>query len=156
LLKKDFTPEKTMLLGHNTLYFDNPKATPLQKEFIAWYEKKYNDYPSWVADRAYFTIASYKAAVEKAVKAKNVAWPAQDDIIDAMEGLSVESLGGKGSWRKDHIADQTFIQGFTTHNNKFDFVTLDPATMETMYSTDLQKPSGANFWEWLKTAQFKV
>jgi branched-chain amino acid transport system substrate-binding protein len=90
------------------------------------------------------------------VKAKNVAWPTQDDIIDAMEGLSIESLGGKGSWRKDHIADQTFTQGFTTHNNKYDFVTIDPATMETMYSTDLQKPSGANFWEWLKTAQFKI
>ena len=142
LMKKDFTPEGTMLLGHNTLYFDNPKATPLQKEFVAWYDKKYNDYPSWVADRAYFTIASYKAAVEKAAKAKNVAWPAQDDIIDAMEGLSVESLGGKGSWRKDHIADQTFIQGLTTHKNKYDFVTLDPAKIETMYSTDLQKPAG--------------
>ena len=156
LLKKDFTPEGTMLLGHNTLYFDNPQATPLQKEFIGWYEKKYNDYPSWVADRAYFTMFSYKTAVEKAAKAKNVAWPAQADIIDAMEGLSVESLGGKGSWRKDHIADQTFIQGLTSHKNKFDFVTLDPVKTETMYSTDLQKPAGANFWEWLKTAQFKI
>ena len=73
-----------------------------------------------------------------------------------MIGLSVESLGGKGSWRKDHIADQTFVQGFTSHNNKYDFVTLDPAKIETMYSPDLQKPAGANFWEWLKTAQFKV
>ena len=27
--------------------------------------------------------------------------------------------------------------------------------IETMYSTDLQKPPGANFWEWIKTAQFK-
>jgi hypothetical protein len=25
-----------------------------------------------------------------------------------------------------------------------------------MFSTDLQKPPGANFWEWIKTAQFKV
>ena len=73
-----------------------------------------------------------------------------------MVGLSVESLGGKGSWRKDHIADQTFVQGFSTHNNKYDFVTLDPAKIETMYSADLQKPAGANFWDWLKTAQFKI
>jgi branched-chain amino acid transport system substrate-binding protein len=59
-----------------------------------------------------------------------------------------------GSWRKDHIADQTFVQGFTTHENKYDFVTL--GSFETMYSTDLQKPPGANFWEWIKTTQFKV
>ena len=153
LMKKEFTPEG-MLFGHNTLYFDNPNASPLAKDFVAWYAKTYNDYPEWEADRAYFALASYKAAVEKAMKAKNGTWPSQDDIIGAMEGLSIESLGGQGSWRKDHIADQTFVQGFTTHNNKYDFVTL--GSFETMFSTDLQKPPGANFWEWIKTAQFKV
>ena len=153
LMKKEFTPQG-MLFGHNTLYFDNPNASALAKDFVAFYEKTYKDYPEWEADRAYFAIASYKAAVEKASKAKNGAWPSQDDVIDAMVGLSVESLGGKGSWRKDHIADQTFVQGFTTHSNKYDFVTL--GSFETMYSADLQKPPGANFWEWLKTAQFKV
>ena len=155
LMKKDFTPEG-MLFGHNTLYFDNPKGSPMAKEFVAWYANKHKDYPNWEADRAYFAIASYKAAVEAASKAKGGQWPAIDDVIGAMVGLSVESLGGKGSWRKDHIADQTFVQGFSTHKNNFDFVTLDPARIETMYSADLQKPAGANFWEWLKTAQFKI
>jgi branched-chain amino acid transport system substrate-binding protein len=153
LMKKEFTPQG-MLFGHNTLYFDNPNASALAKDFVAFYEKTYKDYPEWEADRAYFAIASYKAAVEKASKAKGGSWPAQNDVIEAMVGLSVESLGGKGSWRKDHIADQTFVQGFTTHSNKYDFVTL--GSFETMYSADLQKPPGANFWEWLKTAQFKV
>jgi branched-chain amino acid transport system substrate-binding protein len=155
LMKKDFTPEG-MIFGHNTLYFDNPKATPMQKDFVAWYADKFKDYPNWEADRAYFAIASYKEAVEKAANAKSGQWPGVDDVIGAMVGLSVESLGGKGSWRKDHIADQTFVQGFSTHANKFDFVTLDPARIETMYSADLQKPAGANFWDWLKTAQFKI
>jgi branched-chain amino acid transport system substrate-binding protein len=155
LMKKDYTPEG-MLFGHNTLYFDNPNATLMAKEFVAWFASKQKDYPNWEADRAYFALASYKAAVEAAAKAKGSAWPSNDDVIDAMVGISVESLGGKGSWRKDHIADQTFVQGFSTHKNKYDFVTLDPATIETMYSSDLQKPAGANFWEWLKTAQFKI
>ena len=153
LMKKEFTPEG-MLFGHNTLYFDNPNASPLAKEFVADYERKYNDYPEWEADRAYFAIASYKAAVEKAAAAKGGNWPSQDDVIGALEGLSVESLGGKSSWRQDHIADQTFVQGFTTYKNKYDFVTL--GTFETLYSTELQKPSGANFWEWIKTAKFSI
>jgi branched-chain amino acid transport system substrate-binding protein len=72
-----------------------------------------------------------------------------------MLGLQVESLGGRGAWRKDKIADQTFVQGFSTHKNKYDFVTL-AEPFDTMYSADLQKPPGANFWEWIKTAQFKV
>ena len=151
-MKKEFTPEG-MWFGHNTLYFDNPNASPLAKEFVAWFFDKQKDYPNWEADRAYFSLISYKNAVEKAAKAKG-GWPAVDDVIGAMEGLSVESLGGKGGWRKDHIADQTFIQGFTTHKNKYDFVTLDK--FDTTYSTELQKPAGANFWEWIKTANFKV
>jgi len=155
LMKKDFTPEG-MIFGHNTLYFDNPKATAMQKEFVAWYADKFKDYPNWEADRAYFAIASYKQAVEKAANARGGAWPAIDDVIAALEDSSVESLGGKGSWRKDHIADQTFVQGFSTHANKYDFVTLDPARIETMYSTELQKPAGANFWDWLKAAKFQI
>ena len=70
LMKKDFTPEG-MIFGHNTLYFDNPEAPRRwQKEFVAWYADKHKDYPNWEADRAYFAIASYKAAVEAAAKAK--------------------------------------------------------------------------------------
>src|SRR4051795_1686050 len=65
LMKKEFTPEG-MLFGHNTLYFAHPNASALQKEFVAWYADKHKDYPNWEADRAYFAIASYKAAVEKA------------------------------------------------------------------------------------------
>ena len=68
-MKKDFTPEG-MLFGHNTLYFDNPEGSPMAKEFVAWYADKHKDYPNWEADRAYFAIASYKAAVEAAAKAK--------------------------------------------------------------------------------------
>jgi branched-chain amino acid transport system substrate-binding protein len=153
LMKKEFTPEG-MLFGHNTLYFANPNASPLAKEFVTWYEKTHNDYPEWEADRAYFAIASYKAAIEKAMKAKGGSWPSQDDVIDALVGLSIESLGGKSSWRTDHIADQTFVQGLTTHKNNYDFVTL--GTFETMYSTELQKPPGANFWEWIKAVRFKT
>jgi branched-chain amino acid transport system substrate-binding protein len=154
LMKKEFTPEG-MLFGHNTLYFANPNASALAKEFVAWYEDKFKDYPEWEADRSYFALESYKQAVEKAMKTKNGSWPSQDDVIQSMIGLQVESLGGKGAWRKDKIADQTFVQGFSTHKNKYDFVTL-AEPFDTMYSADLQKPPGANFWEWIKTAQFKV
>src|SRR5262249_8007534 len=110
--------------------------------------------PEWEADRAYFAIASYKAAVENAAKAKSGSWPSQDDVIDALTGLSVERLGGKGSWRKDHIAEQTFVHGLTTKHNKYDVVTL--VSSETMDARDLQKPPGAKFWDWIKTAKFNV
>jgi len=151
-LKKPFTPEG-MILGHNTLYFDHPNASPMQKKFVKEYEDKYKDYPNWEADRAYFAMAVYKAGVEAAYKAKN-AWPGKEDIINAMEGVKVMSLGGPGEMRKDHIAEQTFYQGLSTHKNRYDFPTL--GNIDTMYSTQLQKPAGMDFWEWIKTANIKL
>jgi branched-chain amino acid transport system substrate-binding protein len=152
LLKKSFTPAG-MIFGHNTLYFDLPNAGPLQKQFVQEYEAKYKDYPHWEADRAYFAMQVYKAGVEAAQKAKN-AWPSQEDIINAMEGIKVESLGGPGQMRKDHIAEQTFYQGITTHNNRYDFPTL--GEIDTMYTDQLQKPPGMDFWKWIETAQIKL
>jgi branched-chain amino acid transport system substrate-binding protein len=152
LLKKEFTPEG-MVFGHNTLYFDLASASPLQKQFVQEYEAKYKDYPHWEADRAYFAMQVYKAGVEAAFKAKN-AWPGNDDVINAMEGVKVDSLGGPGQMRKDHIAEQTFYQGLTTHKNRYDFATL--GNVDTMYSDQLQKPPGADFWKWIETAQIKL
>jgi branched-chain amino acid transport system substrate-binding protein len=152
LLKKEFTPEG-MVFGHNTLYFDLASASPLQKQFVQEYEAKYKDYPHWEADRAYFAMQVYKAGVEAAFKAKN-AWPGNEDVINAIEGVKVDSLGGPGQMRKDHIAEQTFYQGLTTHKNRYDFATL--GNVDTMYSDQLQKPPGADFWKWIETAQIKL
>ena len=152
LLKKEFTPEG-MVFGHNTLYFDLANPTPLQKQFVQDYEAKYKDYPHWEADRAYFAMEVYRSGVEAAYKAKN-AWPSTEDIINAMEGVKVESLGGPGQMRKDHIAEQTFYQGITTHDNKYDFPTL--GTVDIMYSDQLQKPAGQDFWKWIETANIKL
>jgi branched-chain amino acid transport system substrate-binding protein len=151
-LKKEFTPEG-MIFGHNTLYFDYKDGSALQKEFVQDYVAKYKDYPHWEADRAYFAMQVYKAGVEAAQKAKN-AWPSQEDIINAMEGIKVQSLGGPGHMRKDHIAEQTFYQGLTTHKNNYDFPTL--GTVDIMYSEQLQKPPGTDFWKWIETAQIKL
>ena len=152
-MKKEYTPEG-MIFGHNTLYFALKNPSALQKDFVDYYEKTFKDYPQWEADRAYFAMAVYKAGVEKAVKAKSGSWPTQEEVIDAIEGIEVESLGGKGRMRKDHIADQTFYQGLTTHKNPYDFVTIDP--VDVMYSDQLQKPPGANFWNWIKEAKFTL
>ena len=47
-------------------------------------------------------------------------------VIQALEGVEVESLSGTRRYREDHIMEATFFQGFTTHKNKHDFVTIDP------------------------------
>jgi branched-chain amino acid transport system substrate-binding protein len=150
-LKKPFTPAGT-LLCYNTMYFarENPSAD--QAEFVKYYMDKYKDYPHWECDRAYFSMMLYKAGVEKATKAKGGSWPSTEEIAASMEGLEIQSFGGPASMRKDHVAQEVFYGGLATHDNSFDVCTL--AKTYRFDASELQKPSGAEFWSWLEAAKF--
>ena len=147
-LKKAFTPEGA-ILGYNSLYFENPKASPLMKEFVRWHQEKFKEWPNYESDHGYFTVVAYKAAVERAAKAAGGKWPSIDQVIQALEGVEVESLSGSRRYREDHIMEATFFQGFTTHKNKHDFVTIDP--LESMGTKQIQKPSGVGLYDWINS-----
>src|SRR3989454_1880812 len=78
-LKKEFTPEG-LLLGYNTMYFDDPKGSTLLKQFVREYKAKYNEYPPYECDHAYFCAESYKAAVEKAATG-STKWPEKAAVV---------------------------------------------------------------------------
>jgi branched-chain amino acid transport system substrate-binding protein len=145
-LKKEFTPEGA-ILGYNTFYFEYAKASALAKEFVRWHQEKFKEWPNYESDHGYFTVVAYKAAVERAARAAGGKWPAQDAIIQALEGVEAESLSGARRYREDHIMEATFFQGTTTHKNKHDFVTLD--AVETMSTKQIQKPSGVGLYDWI-------
>lgn len=152
-LNKEYIPEGN-ILAYNTMYFDHPQASQLQKDFVREYIGRNNGkIPHWVADRAYFNVAAYKAGVEKAMKVTG-RWPKADEVSEVIPGLEVESLGGLARYRKDKIAEQMFYQGLTTNKNSYRFPTL--ATVDGFSARDLQKPVGADFWEWIKTAKMPI
>jgi branched-chain amino acid transport system substrate-binding protein len=144
-LKKEFTPEG-LLLGYNSMYFDDPKGSPLLKQFVREYKAKYNEYPPYECDHAYFCAESYKAAVEKAYAAAG-QWPSKEQVVRALEGIEVESLSGRRGWREDHIQMCSFYQGVTTHKNGYDFVTINP--VEVVSTKQGMKPSGAKLMDWI-------
>jgi branched-chain amino acid transport system substrate-binding protein len=146
-LKKEFTPEG-LLLGYNSMYFDDPKGSPLLKQFVREYKAKHNEYPPYECDHAYFCVESYKAAVEKAAGAAK-QWPTKAQVVKALEGIEVESLSGRRSWREDHVQMCTFYQGITTHKNAYDFVTIDP--IETVSTKQAMKPAGAKLFDWINS-----
>jgi branched-chain amino acid transport system substrate-binding protein len=149
-LKKEFTPEG-LLLGYNSMYFDDPKGSPLLKQFVAEYKAKHNEYPPYECDHAYFCVESYKAAVEKAAGSGR-QWPSKAQVVKALEGIEVESLSGRRSWREDHVQQCTFYQGITTHKNAYDFVTIDP--IESVSTKQAMKPAGAKLFDWI--ASWKI
>jgi branched-chain amino acid transport system substrate-binding protein len=155
-LKKEFTPPG-MVFGHNTLYFADPQATPLAKEFVQWYHERTRDWPHWEADRAFFSMEVWRRGVERAVQAKGGGgWPSQAEIAEAIRGVEVVSLGGPGRMRPDGIAEQTFVQGLTAHDPRYDFPILDPAKIDRMDGRQLQKGPGQDFWRWIAEARFDI
>jgi branched-chain amino acid transport system substrate-binding protein len=150
--KKEFTPEG-MILGHNSMYFEQPNPTPLLKEFVKFYREKTKLFPHFEAERAYSAAESWKAGVEKAAKQNGGKWPAKEQIAKALEGLTIQSLGGDFSWRNDHVPDCNFYMGITTHKNPYDIVTIDPVF--TLDTREYQKPAGADFYKWIEAKNFK-
>src|SRR5256712_3562563 len=144
-LKKEFTPEG-LLLGYNTMYFADPKASPLLKQFVSEYKAKHGEYPPYECDHAYFNAESYKQAVEKAAKGGR-QWPEKAAVVKALEGIEVESLSGRRSWREDHVQMCSFYQGITTHKNSYDFVTISP--IEVVSTKTAMKPAGAKLHDWI-------
>jgi branched-chain amino acid transport system substrate-binding protein len=151
-LKKEYTPEG-MILGHNSMYFEQPNATPLLKEFVKFYREKTNLFPHFEAERAYSAMESWKAGVEKAAKANGGKWPTKEEVSQAMEGITIQSLGGYFTWRPDHVPDCNYYMGLTTHKNPYDIVTIDP--VQTLDTKEYQKPSGADFYKWIVDKKFK-
>jgi branched-chain amino acid transport system substrate-binding protein len=151
-LKKEYTPEG-MILGHNSMYFEQPNATPLLKEFVKFYREKTNLFPHFEAERAYSAMESWKAGVEKAAKANGGKWPTKEEVSQGMEGITIQSLGGYFTWRPDHVPDCNYYMGLTTHKNPYDIVTIDP--VQTLDTKEYQKPSGADFYKWIVEKKFK-
>ena len=147
-LKKAFSPEG-MILGYNSLYFEDPKASALSREFTRWHQEKFKEWPNYESDHGYFTVVAYKAAVEKAARAAGGKWPTVEQVAEALEGIEVESLSGKRGYRADHIMEATYFQGLSTHKNKHDFVTLD--SVEAMSTKQIQKPSGMGLYDWINS-----
>src|SRR5438132_1570363 len=128
------------------MYFDDPKGSALLKQFVREYKAKYNEYPPYECDHAYFNIESYKAAVEKAY-AQTKQWPTKAQVVTALEGLEAQSLSGTRSWRTDHVQMCNFYQGMTTHRNSYDFVTINP--IEVVSTKTAMKPAGTKLLDWI-------
>jgi branched-chain amino acid transport system substrate-binding protein len=147
-LKKAFSPEG-MILGYNSMYFEDPNASALSRDFTRWHQEKFKEWPNYESDHGYFTVVAYKAAVEKAARAAGGKWPTVEQVAEALEGIEVESLSGTRGYRADHIMEARYFQGVSTHKNKHDFVTL--ASVEAMSTKQIQKPSGMGLYDWINS-----
>ncbi len=96
-------PTKAQVWGSGRYWFLYPPhdVWPLNGRFVSKFKSRYGEYPPYVSATSYTAIHALKAAIERAYVMKG-AWPSQDDVVAAMEGLAVAGPMGPVAMRDDH------------------------------------------------------
>src|SRR5262249_22669087 len=129
---------------YNTMYFDDPKGSALLKQFVRDYKAKYNEYPPYECDHAYFNAESYKVACEK-VYGQTKQWPTKAQVAKALEGLEAESLSGTRSWRTTQGQLTTFSRATPPQKNSYAFVPITPTGV--LSTKPAMNPAGSKLME---------
>lgn len=111
----DILPKGAAFSGRGYhLQYPDPNTYAANRDYIKNYKEKFNSFPDYTG---YFMAQAFyglKAAVEKAVQVKNGAWPSDEEIGAAMEGLSFDTPRGRVLVRKDHEAVNEVMWGLTS------------------------------------------
>ena len=96
------------------LQYPDPDKNAGNREYLRSYKAKFNSMPDYQGTFMAQAFYGLKAAIEKAVKAKNGAWPTNAEIAAAMEGLEFDTPRGRVLVRKDHEAVHEAMWGLTS------------------------------------------
>lgn len=106
-------PDGVMGFGRGCFFMD---PNPRMMEFAEKYRQLHGVYPDSWAVQAYDGVYLLKAAIEKAKSTST------EEVIKAMEGLSLDSLRGKFSIRAlDHMGTVPCYQGVIAKDPKYPF-----------------------------------
>jgi branched-chain amino acid transport system substrate-binding protein len=150
-LSKD-VPQGIAMTGRGQyMYVPDPEKNEQNKKFMADYETSYNEIPVYPAYRMVQAIYGYKTALEKAMKAKNGAWPTQEEIVAAFKDLDFETPSGAIKVTSSQDGNQQAVYGITAGrpDPKFGFPLLDK--VQVWPAVAVNPPPGKKTLEWIDT-----
>jgi branched-chain amino acid transport system substrate-binding protein len=133
------------------LQHPDPDKHAGNREYLRSYKAKFNSLPDYQGHFMAQAFYGLKAAVEKAVKAKNGAWPTTEQIAAAMEGLEFDTPRGRVLVRQDHEAVHEAMWGLTSGEKhpELGFPVLDQ--FRVFPGTDVVPPEGQKTVEWIES-----
>ena len=153
-LTRDVPPGIAMTGRGQYLYHPEPDKHELNRTFIANYSAKFGEPPVYPAYRMVQAIYGYKNAVEKAIQAKNGAWPTQDEVVAAFKDLDFETPSGPIKITSAQDTQQAAVYGITSGqpDPKFGFPVLE--RVQAWPAAAVNPPPGKKTLEWID-ADFK-
>jgi branched-chain amino acid transport system substrate-binding protein len=106
------------------------------------------DYQGTFMAQAFYGL---KAAIEKASKAKNGAFPTDEEIAAAFEGLTFDTPRGPVTVRKDHEAVNEAMWGLSSGQKdaEFGYPVLDH--FKVFSAADTLPPEGTKTIDWIES-----
>jgi branched-chain amino acid transport system substrate-binding protein len=133
------------------LQYPDPDKNVANREYLSSYRAKFNSMPDYQGTFMAQAFYALRAAIEKAVKAKNGAWPTNEEIAAAMEGLEFDTPRGRVLVRKDHEAVHEAMWGLTSGKKHpaFGYPILDQ--FRVFPAADVIPPAGRKTIEWIES-----
>lgn len=133
------------------LQYPDPDKNEANMTYLRAYKARFNAMPDYQGTFMAQAFYALKAGIEKAVKAKNGAWPSNEEISNAMEGLEFDTPRGRVLLRKDHEAVHEAMWGLAsgrTHK-ELGFPILDK--FEVFATNDVNPPEGMKTVDWIES-----
>ncbi len=133
------------------LQHPDPATSPANKAYITSYKAKFGGLPDYTGTFMAQAFYGLKAAIEKAVKTKNGAWPSDAEIASAMEGLQFDTPRGPVLVRKDHEAVNDVMWGVTSGRKdpELGYPVLDQ--FKVFAPADVIPPEGKKTIDWIES-----
>jgi len=133
------------------LQYPDPDNNAGNREYLRSYKAKFNSMPDYTGTFMAQAFYGLKAGIEKALKVKNGAWPTNEEIAAAMEGLEFDTPRGRVLVRKDHEAVHEAMWGLTSGKKHpvFGYPILDQ--FRVFPADDVTPPEGKKTVEWIES-----
>jgi branched-chain amino acid transport system substrate-binding protein len=133
------------------LQHPDPATHAGNREYLTDYKARFNALPDYTGTFMTQGLYGLKAAVEKAVKQKNGAWPSTEEIVRAFENLTFDTPRGPVLVRQDHTAFHESMWGLTSRkmDPKFGYPILEQFRV---YPADqVNAPVGVKAIDWIES-----
>jgi branched-chain amino acid transport system substrate-binding protein len=127
----------------------SPANPALFNGFVNAYRQKFNEFPIYPCHHMAQAVWALKAAVEKAVAAKNGGWPSDAELAAAFRGLTFPTPTSTITLREDGQGLEDQIVGTSSFTERFPFAV--PKDMMLFPGAQVSAPVGQKSTDWLKT-----
>ena len=143
-------PDGAIVGARGDHYFLHPEFEDEERfqAFVEDYRERTGDYPIYSVFHMAQAFAALEAAYAKAIEAAGGAWPSEEQVLEALEGLEFQGYGRPVTLREDHQGMEAQLVGKARTVEGYDFPVIDE--MLIFDAEPIMPPVGTDSISWIE------